>query len=143
MFFHRYYTERYVSGIKPVVPLDPSEYKKSLGPAYKKGWYSPRWWGERKADCKVGSAYLNNVSAVYQDVKSEINRKQSYEDFCKYVEKNYHSKGHIIVGKACAKNGQQSQMAYSEAAARDPIFYRWHKHLEDLVQEFRDKQLPK
>ena len=25
---------------------------------------------------------------------------------------------------------------------RDPIFYRWHAHIEDLVQEYRDKKLP-
>ena len=26
--------------------------------------------------------------------------------------------------------------------ARDPIFYRWHTHMEDLMQEFRDKKFP-
>ena len=25
---------------------------------------------------------------------------------------------------------------------RDPIFYRWHSYMEDLVQQFRDKKLP-
>ena len=26
--------------------------------------------------------------------------------------------------------------------SRDPIFYRWHTHNEDLAQEYRDKRLP-
>ena len=33
-------------------------------------------------------------------------------------------------------------MAFSETAARDPVFYRWHSHIEDLAQEFRDSKMP-
>ena len=34
-------------------------------------------------------------------------------------------------------------MSYTEVSAREPIFYRWHGHLEDLMQEYRDTKLPK
>ena len=25
---------------------------------------------------------------------------------------------------------------------RDPIFYRWHSHVEDICQQYRDNKLP-
>merc|ERR1712155_86459 len=33
-------------------------------------------------------------------------------------------------------------MGLDVMSARDPIFYRWHGHLEDLNQQFRDTKLP-
>ena len=141
---HRYSIERYVSGIEPVVPLDPSEFRKSLGPAYRKGWYLPKGLGERKANCKVGRSNMNIISTLYKKVKQKIKRKQSTEDFYKYLETKYHADGHMIVARACStKRDELSQMAYSEVSARDPIFYRWHKHLEVVAQEYRNKRLPK
>lgn len=32
-------------------------------------------------------------------------------------------------------------MVASESSARDPIFYRWHRHVEELLQDFRDRKL--
>ena len=29
-----------------------------------------------------------------------------------------------------------------QVSARDPIFYRWHAHIEDIVQQYRDTRLP-
>ena len=74
-------------------------------------------------------------------------RKQPYETFCEFLEKKYHSKGHMVIAKACSPLYKTPDrilgiMAYSEVSARDPIFYRWHRHVEDLVQEYRDTQLP-
>ena len=34
-------------------------------------------------------------------------------------------------------------MSYSEVSARDPIFYRWHGHIEDIMQKYRDTKLPR
>merc|ERR1711974_3280 len=31
---------------------------------------------------------------------------------------------------------------FSEVSARDPVFYRWHGHMENLMQKFRDERLP-
>ena len=76
-----------------------------------------------------------------------MTRKQTYEEFCEFVEPTYHSEGHIIIAQACspiynARSGRGSGvMAFSEVSARDPIFYRWHTHIENIMQEFRDKQL--
>jgi len=43
--------------------------------------------------------------------------------------------------KIAASPGQYGPMWFSEASARDPVFYRWHGHIDDLAQEFRDRHL--
>ena len=140
-----------MAGLKPVVPLDPSELKKPLGPGYKRGWYAWKSLGDRKGDCDVesfNSSMIEVMSSVHDEIKSEIVRKQPYEEFCKFLETHYHNKGHIVIAKSCSSTYNpsttkgQGPLSFSEVSARDPIFWRWHGHLEDLVQEFRDKQLP-
>merc|ERR1719309_1021189 len=34
-------------------------------------------------------------------------------------------------------------MMYSETSARDPVFWRWHKDLEDIMREHRDQYNPR
>ena len=140
-----------MAGVKPVVPLNPSELKKSLGPGYRKGWYAWKTLGDRKEDCDVkssNSSMVEIMSNVYDKIKAEIARKQTYEEFSKFVETRYHNKGHIVIAKACSSTYDpltskgQGPMAFSEVSARDPIFWRWHGHVEDILQEYRDKQLP-
>ena len=143
--------------MKAVVPLDPTEFQKPLGPGYKGGWYAWRSLGDRKDDCIIESSntsYSRILKERYAEVLSEISRDQSYEEFCQFFEESYHSKGHIIVAKACSTTFSPPEssdgkpygmggMAFSEVSARDPIFYQWHSHVEDMVQAYRDKQLPK
>merc|ERR1719244_440154 len=64
---------------------------------------------------------------------------RSVEQFGKAVSTGYHNEGHIILGEDCDRHGE-GVMGYTSVAARDPIFYRWHGHLEELMQQFRDKQ---
>ena len=137
--------------MQQVVPLDPSELEKSLGPGYRKGWYGWKKLGERRHECDIGSinsTYTRSIRFTYQRVKREIRKRQPYETFCKFLEKKYHSKGHMVIAKACSPtfeprtNEGLGIMAFSEVSARDPIFYRWHRHIEDVVQEYRNTQLP-
>ena len=58
---------------------------------------------------------------------------------------NYHSLGHLLISEHCSPEGEEGNgpMGYDMVSARDPIFYRWHGHLEQLLQNFRDRHLPK
>ena len=94
------------------------------------------------------SSIINIISSAYDKVKAKINREQTFEEFCKFLETNYHKKGHEGIAKACSstfnpinKNGK-GPMAFTETSARDPIFWRWHSHIEEIIQTFRDTQLP-
>ena len=61
----------------------------------------------------------------------------------------YHNTGHMLVGLHCRSKPDEDPrnstgpMGFDVMSARDPIFYRWHGHLEDLNQQFRDTKLPK
>ena len=106
--------------------------------------------GDRIGDCDVGGfnkSYTQTINQVFEKINDEISREQSFEEFCKFVETNYHNHGHMTVAKACSSKfippkGYQGPMAFSEVSARDPIFWRWHWHIEDVIQSFRDTQLP-
>ena len=151
VFSHRYTVERFVTGLKPVVPLNPSELRKPLGPGYRRGWYAWQSLGDRKGDCDVGSvnsSMIEVMNTIYDEIRAEITRKQTFEEFCKFLEAKYHNTGHMVVSKACSStfnptnNNGMGPMAFSEVSARDPIFWRWHGHIEETMQTFRDKQLP-
>merc|ERR1712142_399242 len=148
LFFHahqqmvrRYLLERFIAGLPSVVRLVPSEFTKPLGPGYRRGWYSSKHMGDRTTDCLVESNKLKSLSDKYEKVKREMSKKQPYEAFCKFLENTYHATGHNLIAKDCSQQ-KPGPMAFSEVSARDPIFYRWHCHLEDIVQEYRDKYLP-
>ena len=57
---------------------------------------------------------------------------------------NYHPTGHLLIGHHCKLNPpeHESLMTFDVMSARDTIFYRWHGHLEELNQQFRDTKLP-
>ena len=88
------------------------------------------------------------MSTVYDEIRAEITKKQTFEEFCKFLETKYHNTGHTIVAKVCSptfdptNNNGMGPMAFSEVSARDPIFWRWHGHIEETMQAFRDTQLP-
>lgn len=70
----------------------------------------------------------------------------NYEKFLRYVEGYYHNFGHMMIARDCitpdAGSAQNAVMSYSEVSARDPIFFKWHGHLENFLQIYRDTKLP-
>ena len=69
--------------------------------------------------------------------------EDDFQVFAQLVENTYHSHGHSAISRHC-KIGMDGDgvMGYTEVAARDPVFYRWHGHLEQIMQRFRDEKLP-
>ena len=69
--------------------------------------------------------------------------EMDYQEFAKLLENTYHSHGHSAISRHC-RTGMEGDggMGYTEVAARDPVFYRWHGHLEQIMQTFRDQWLP-
>lgn len=56
-----------------------------------------------------------------------------------------HGAGHNIVGSATedpGPNGWGGPMFYFETAIRDPVFYRWHRHVDDMYADWQNKQQP-
>ena len=133
--------ERVIQGVSPNIPLDPSEFRKPLGPGYRAGWYAWASLDGRNDNCEVEASKVDIMERRYASVQEQIARISSYEEFAKYLESNYHGSGHLDIAASCSDSGD-GVMAHSSVSARDPIFYRWHGHLEDIMQQFRDTKLP-
>ena len=97
----------------------------------------------------------NDVVVWYENVQNAL-ETGNYEQFYEAMG-TYHNTGHLLVGFHCTTNpdtvpdpGRPGRLIYLNPtlmgmdvmSARDPIFYRWHGHLEELVQQFRDTKLP-
>ena len=127
-----------------------------------KGWYGFEPLADRVDDCvleRVQFAIDPNFpnpppsmdEFVHEDlqVQEMLNDPQatSLEDFAFLVSGKYHMMGHLMLGDYCVRSGPQgpegrSGMTFDAVSARDPIFYRWHGHLENLMQQFRDRKFP-
>jgi tyrosinase len=55
---------------------------------------------------------------------------------------NLHGGGHIAVGGAAGPGpkGWGGVMNWTESAIRDPFFYSWHRHVDDLYPQLQDAQ---
>ena len=96
----------------------------------------------RKAD--GGNKHGDALVAWYESVQNTLENENNYDKFMDELA-NYHPTGHLLIGHHCKLNPpeHESLMTFDVMSARDTIFYRWHGHLEELNQQFRDKKLPK
>ena len=98
-----------------------------------------------------GDTQGNLLLDGYERVQNALENEDNYDNFMETLWRQYHGSGHILVGVHCNTNPDtdangypihMSLIGYTEMAGRDPIFYRWHLHLEELNQQFRDTKLP-
>lgn len=50
-----------------------------------------------------------------------------------------HGGGHLTIGNI---NDDPGVMAQTRVAARDPAFWRWHRHIDNLIKSWEEKQEP-
>ena len=89
--------------------------------------------------------FENEDALIHQMINDP--QATSLEEFAILLSGQYHMMGHLMVGDNCVRNGPEgpegrSGMTFDAVSARDPIFYRWHGHLENLMQQFRDAKMP-
>ena len=94
-----------------------------------------------------GKAWLRHMERTHNKLIRDISNKSvGYEGFAYNLddyENYYHSNGHMRISTACSAmkhNRTYGVMASAANSARDPIFYEWHSHIEDLMQQYRDKR---
>ena len=137
----RYALERLSVGVEPVVPLTMKDIRNTLGPGYEVGWYGWDTLSGRKTNCRLPPRKIRILEEDYSKIRRLMKDGSSFEDFGKELDWPLHGRLHNYISEECLtnNNGQDSGvMCCSEVSARDPIFYRWHSFMEDLVQEFRD-----
>jgi len=100
---------------------------------------------------RIDDCNLNNIDpgvvsesrGLYHDLEMALMDEDDFQEFAKLLENTYHSHGHSAISRHC-QTGMEGDgvMGFTEVAARDPVFYRWHRHLEQIMQRFRDEKLP-
>jgi tyrosinase len=54
--------------------------------------------------------------------------------------RNFHGMGHVFLSEAAGR--PEGVMADTDTAIRDPVFYRWHRHVDDLGFAWQERQTP-
>ena len=55
---------------------------------------------------------------------------------------NFHGNGHVLLAGMSDAAEFPGPMAFFETAIRDPVFYRWHRRVDDLYAALQDRQAP-
>ena len=89
------------------------------------------------------SEWLRNMKKIHQDLIKRMPNVDGLEGFGNQLEKNmtYHGSGHDRIGLVCSPlkhEGIAGAMLPSETSARDPIFYSWHLHIEELFEQYKN-----
>ena len=146
-------------GLPDFVSLDPEKLGKSLG----RGYVSEvEGFASRIANCDLSTAtckegfpqsstcrpsgrtWLRYMKGTHKGLMDRRLHSASFEQFGKSVEGDYHNTGHMRIALACSsqkRRGTHSVMSAAAASGRDPIFYSWHQHIEDLFQLYKDTRL--
>ena len=145
-----------------IEPLDFEKLGKPLGPGYDNFMKDPHptnpaeeWdlYG-RKNDCnllrdtcqikesceKSGQEWMNDMKGLHDQVIRSMESNDGYEKFGHVVDGSYHGAVHMRIGGVCSSKPKGCSFLFPhQASARDPIFYRWHLHLEELFDKYKER----
>jgi tyrosinase len=166
----RYDTERVIAGLGPVAPYPgPSgpgapDYGTAIAEGYGAPGYVTRLPGSTPGDVTdlvdarsavgkaiadkrldAGGADLGPLDANQLGAAVEPSLIFRSGSALPTVERygNLHGGGHVVVGRLgdpAPDDRYRGVMSYTETAIRDPFFYRWHRHVDDLYADFQDAQ---
>ena len=159
----RYDTERRLAGLESCEPL--TDYSDPIPEGYELQEYGPRPAGRTPTE-RVGEVEEGHAEAAkaledgsFQrvdggpDAPLDINLLGcELESSAWYPEpgaglawlryENFHGSGHGMLSSASDDVGFGGPMAYVETAIRDPIFYRWHRQIDDFSYRYQNSLEP-
>ena len=108
----------------------------------------PRDVGRRKANC-VPRDEVHRVAVTWDDMSrwraqivDHINKGRRFDKGTFHdetFETDYHGNGHVIIALNCKTEHGSGIMLAAASSARDPVFYRWHQHIDDLAKMYFDR----
>jgi tyrosinase len=150
----RYDTERRLAGLSPCEPF--TDYRGPIPEGYELQGYGPRPAGSVPTDSaaveavEAGAAeataamasgtieFTDGGSAPLEQnlLGCELESSAWYPSpgagMAPLQYRNFHGAGHGAIGSASEQTGFRGPMLYVETAIRDPVFYRWHRHIDDF-----------
>ncbi|PKC09741.1 Di-copper centre-containing protein [Rhizophagus irregularis] len=110
------------------------DYGKKDGPFTLKAMDANRKKVEEAVNC--GKFY--NGAEIDIDTLGAVLESYGKGDLIKYYG-SLHAGGHLTIGHIIDDPGV---MAQTRVAARDPVFWRWHRHIDNLVKTWEEKREP-
>ena len=108
------------------------------------GWATALFTDVSKANATLVSPNGTSVVATPDLIGSTAEASLGGADPARYG--NLHNIGHVIIGTipdpANAGPQQGGVMLSTDVAIRDPVFYRWHRFIDDLLFKWQEKQPP-
>ena len=125
-------------GLPELVPLDMANMAKSLGPGYTIGYFAfanVSFFVDRRDNCIVPPFNVSEVGKTFE--KFSRDPGSTLPELLDSLHKTeYHQYGHLNLEECGGPS------AYSEVAARDPLFYRWHRQVSNLIEDTLEKISP-
>jgi tyrosinase len=160
----RYDAERLAAGLRPVRPL--ATYTGPIAEGYDSGLpdFQPRSPGKRLGTVDLGggpytvqqhSRLRDRIKRVVDSGRFEDGSTVEPDALGAAVEPsvrrggpegygNFHGFGHVLI--ALAENPNDTQrpgvMWTTATAIMDPVFYRWHRHVDDQLFRWQERQPP-
>ena len=163
----RYDAERLSNGLDPVVALDPDHLDGPIEEGFDPGPSLSNFigrdpndaiplqntthlagWHDRMSEAIANGAFQNTDGATITAITPDELGKQLEAvhtiwrgdvDITFYG--NIHNEGHNQISQiGASNNAQRGVMASTATAIRDPIFYRWHKLVDDLAFTWQEAQ---
>ena len=138
----RYALERRFNNMRKIHPLNHQGFRTSLGPGYRRGWYTPDNVGGRANGCRISRAGHRrfDMTRRYSNIIRHLRNGRSLESIRNDFEFGYHGEGHLIIAYYCISQPfDYGVMGTASTSARDPIFYRWHLRIDQVAQRFMDR----
>lgn len=155
----RYDTERTIAGLELCKPLD--EYDGAIPEGYELEGYDPRPSGAQITGNRLTALQNGHDEAGSALAAGKIDRLDGGEsvplgenvlgcivESSDWYESptaaaraalsysNFHGVGHVAIAEAAQPGGVfRGPMSYFETAIRDPVFYRWHRHIDELYAD--------
>jgi tyrosinase len=162
----RYDTERIVAGLDRCEPF--SDYGGEIEEGYELEGYGPRPSGRTATDAGMVADLEDGHAEAVEALESGRFQLQGgagtarldenvlgcvIESSLWYADaadarpaplpyRNFHGTGHMAIASASDEVGFGGPMSFVETAIRDPIFYRWHRHVDDLYYAYQEQQAP-
>jgi hemocyanin-like protein len=160
----RYDAERLAVGLQPVKPFPMSDYREQIPEGYnpdphlREGGvpFSSRLPGERMQDFPgLSIATLkqwgdNLLQAAQDGTFQDANQlgaaiEASIDSIDQNTYGDHHNLGHGFLAAIRAPQdpgNERGVMSQTITAIRDPIFFRWHKHVDDISYQWQEHQAP-